>query len=94
MEFTTLAREIGFETNYPWRLDKDVLIDWLASQGILLERDPANPTAQPIPAEKFLGWFDLETVKSRYKKDWQRVTVSKHGVLEIKKLFVKWMEAQ
>ena len=96
MDFATLAREIGFETNYPYLLDKDVLIDWLADQGVLLGRNPGKPAEQPVPAKEYLdlGWFQFEAVESRYKKGLQRVKVSEQGVLEIKKLFRQWMEAR
>ena len=94
MEFTALAREIGFETNYPYLLDKDVLIGWLANQGVLLGRNPGKPAEQPVPAKEYLGWFEFEAVESRYKKGLQRVKVSEQGVLEIKNLFVEWMEAR
>ena len=94
MEFAALAREIGYETNYPWRLNKDDLIDWLISQGVLLERNPAFRTAQPAPVADFLDWFEFETERSRYGKGWQRISVSERGVLEIKKLITQQLETQ
>jgi hypothetical protein len=93
MDFATLAREIGFETNYPSRLNKNDLIDWLASKGVIV-LNQSNPSADPVPTTKFLDWFEFETVKSRYTKDYQRVHVSEQGILEIKKLFIQWMRGQ
>ena len=87
MEFTTLAREIGFETNYPNRFNEDDLMEWLESEGVL----KVKLASQPTVSEGFLDWFIFEQVESRYGRPWTRVGVSDIGVTEIKKLFAQSM---